>query len=149
MGYYTDFDLTIDGPNGKNDYPHVIKHLRDTCYEAKYALREDGRHSGNEIDWCDYEKDLVALSLNYPLFVFHLRGEGGWCGQGPDVWNAHFKNGEVQMCKAMITFGPCKFQADQGPNPETDPIKAYEAEHVPISSLPPHVQELVKKGLTS
>jgi len=143
MGYYTRYSLEVEGPNPESKYGHVIRRLRNDCEEAEYALDENGDPSGDESKWYDHNNDLVKFSKQYPNLVFHLYGEGEEAG---DLWYKHFQNGESQTCKAIITFDECRFKPGSVPD---DPIAAYEAEHGPIDDLPPHVAELVRKGLAN
>lgn len=146
MGHITRYELVIDGPEPYTDYSHIIEHLRDTNEQAAYALNEDG-NTLNSCKWYTRDEDLKRFSKLYPWVVFHLHGEGD--GDFPDAWNAYFKDGKSQVCPAIVTYEPCKFTPTDPPDAEKDPVKAYETLHGPLSKLPEHVAELVKKGLLS
>jgi hypothetical protein len=90
MGYYTRFELEIySGDDCITDYREVIEEQVD------YDPFDD------ETKWYDYEKDMKAVSKKHPKVVFKISGVGE---EQPNLWEAYFKDGKMQMCKAKITF---------------------------------------------
>lgn len=51
--------------------------------------------------WYDCEKDMKALSLEYPTVTFTVYGDGEESG---DIWRATVKNGVWEEKKAKIVF---------------------------------------------
>lgn len=93
MGYYTDFKLTIESGH------HVTDELVETLEEiTSYDWSDDLTINGK---WYPYEVDMKLISQKFPHMLFKLEGDGEESG---DVWEAYFKNGKMQMCRAKITF---------------------------------------------
>lgn len=95
MGYYTRYELQVIEGN-----PELIEELLNVCPEAKWALLNDGS-TKDSTKWYDSLKDLKNFSLSHPEALFKLYGEGEESG---DIWQAYFKAGKMQMCKAKIIF---------------------------------------------
>ena len=106
MGYYTEYNLKIEGCDFEKA-TEVIEELRESSDGAEYALNEVGESAEN-CKWYDHQKDLKEFSKKYPDLVFELNGEGEESG---DIWKKYFQNGKVQLCNAVIVF------------PEFDPRK--------------------------
>lgn len=95
MGYYTRHNLEIiKGCTG------LISELRDSCDDAKYSFGDDGRCE-ESTKWYSHEEDLISFSKKHPEAIFLLHGEGE---ENLDVWREYYKNGRVQVCKAIISF---------------------------------------------
>jgi len=90
MGYYTRFELEVISGN---DY--------ETDYEEAVIKQVDYNPLVEETKWYGCEVDMKEVSKQYPKVLFKLIGEGEDAG---DLWEAYFKNGKMQMCKAEITF---------------------------------------------
>jgi len=108
MGYNTRYTLNVEHTKLtlvedtlKNDL-EIIKDLRNTCEEAKFALNEHGGSYDNT-KWYNHEDDLVKFSQKYPSIIFTLSGVGEEPG---DVWEKYFKNGKKQIAKATIMIDP-------------------------------------------
>ena len=113
MGYYTNFNLEIDGPVDACD--KAIADMESAALEAevkgrpKYGSLEDNLcylyavYEGNadSSKWYDHEKDMREISKRHPDVLFTLSGEGEESG---DIWKAYHKNGKAQECRAKITF---------------------------------------------
>jgi len=95
MGYYRRYELSvIDGDN------NLITELREFSEDANYAINDNGE-SEDSCKWYKYQEDLKKFSSMHPITLFKLSGEGEESG---DIWNAYFKDGKMQMCKAKIVF---------------------------------------------
>ena len=92
MGYYTYYDLEVEGITDNVDYKHEIAEI------SGYTNLFDGLYK-----WYDHEQDMRKLSARYPECLFTLRGEGEESG---DIWVEYHKNGKMQRCEAKITFDP-------------------------------------------
>lgn len=96
MGYYTRYELEIHADGKKyidiSDAQEKIKNIVD------YDPFQDS------CKWYDHEHDMKALSKEYPDTIFTLVGEGEEAG---DLWKKYFKNGKVQVCKAVVTYPEC------------------------------------------
>lgn len=53
--------------------------------------------------WYEHEQYLFTLSKLFPAVLFRLEGEGE---ENTDQWIKWFKNGKMQVSKAVITFAP-------------------------------------------
>ena len=90
MGYYTRFELEIvSGGDNETDYEEVVTEQVD------YHPFDD------ETKWYSFEKDMKIVSKKHPKVVFKISGEGEESG---DLWEAYFKDGKMQMCKAEIVY---------------------------------------------
>lgn len=82
------------------DEDYILKDLRNSNQEARYALSENGA-SNNNSKWYECKEDLKEFSKKYPNWLFTLSGEGEQSG---DIWKAYFVNGKVQLAKARIVI---------------------------------------------
>ena len=96
MGYNTRYELSLVGNNDNS----IIKDLKDSNEEANYCLCDDGT-SHRSGKWYDHEEDLIMFSQKHKDVLFKLSGEGE---KADYLWHKYFKNGKVQVCKAVITF---------------------------------------------
>lgn len=120
MGYYTDFALTQDIPIDHITMrlcEHEIPANATYCpFDGKlaYGLTEDlikkyleqhglDYYFDERSKWYDWQDNMRALSKQFPFVTFHLHGEGEENG---DIWDAHFRNGKMQLCKAQISIEP-------------------------------------------
>jgi hypothetical protein len=107
MGYYTNFELTIH--EGTAD----VKEVRLALYavlqenpqdnEFLFVIEADLIVTGDSIKWYDHDEDCAELSKKFPGVVFKLHGKGEESG---DLWDAYYKDGKVQICRAKMTFPP-------------------------------------------
>jgi len=96
MGYYTNYTLSIAEDRDGN----IMRQLRKENSGANYCLTRDGE-TQDKCKWYTHERDLKEFSKKYPTTLFTLYSEGEESG---DIWNKHFLNGKVQICKAKIIF---------------------------------------------
>lgn len=104
MGYYTQYTLNVIGPKEVVfDTKSVIKHLRETNIEAKYALDEDGfTNEDTNTKWYSAIEDITEYSKLWPDCEFQLTGYGEENG---DVWKKIVKNGKViKSFRGVIKF---------------------------------------------
>lgn len=118
MGYCTNYDLeitkaektvdilkTISGENETDKfYPfrrNVSKMIQglDNFEKLNYLDIE----GGEGCKWYGHENELKELSKKFPEALFKLHGEGEENG---DIWDKYFKNGKMQVCKAIMTMPP-------------------------------------------
>ena len=92
MGYYTQFKLKIVEGEG-NVYDHEEEIGKITCYNASPF--------DDELKWYDHEEDMRLYSKSHPDILFSVEGLGE--DQG-DHWIKYFKDGKMQMCKAIVSF---------------------------------------------
>lgn len=89
MGYYTRYELEIISGNTKVDHKEEISNqISFNPFEG-------------ECTWYEHEIYMKEYSLQYPDTIFELSGEGE---EGGDIFKHYYKNGKVQVCKAVITF---------------------------------------------
>lgn len=91
MGYLTRFVIETDPENDE-----LWEKLRQDDELGEVFI--EGRVTAK---WYSHERDLKDLSLKYPEVLFTVYGEGEESG---DIWRKYFKNGKMQVCKAVITF---------------------------------------------
>lgn len=96
MGYYTNYNLSVEPDNEK-----MIETVRERIESARYALTESGDDRAS-CKWYGHEDDLKLISFENPNHLFTLWGEGEESG---DLWVKYFKAGKMQMEKAKITYG--------------------------------------------
>lgn len=99
MGYYTSYSLLVNDPKG-NDLDIINDLISDRGNSPYYSFDKFGNTIENQ-KWYDHEKDMIEFSKKYPEVIFTLRGEGE---DSEDIWIKYFKNGKMQVCKAVITF---------------------------------------------
>jgi hypothetical protein len=102
MGYYTKYELEHE-PKSLGHSPSIEKEM-ETLGSGEYDPFED------TVKWYEHEEDMKKLSLQFPDVLFTLSGEGEEAG---DVWKKYFKNGKVQVAKAVLTidaFDPKKLR---------------------------------------
>ena len=103
MGYYTRYKLEVlSGDVDENELAVLFEKITDYPYD----MLED------DMKWYDHKKHMVTISREYPNAIFELSGEGEEAG---DLWKQYFKNGEMQVAEAKITFDlidPDKFGQD-------------------------------------
>ncbi len=96
MGYLTEYNLKIKGV----DTSEVVKHLREHSEHAFYAIDENGDYA-SETKWYEHENEMKEFSSQYPNAIFKLSGEGE---QNGDIWKKYFKDGKMQIARAIIIF---------------------------------------------
>lgn len=101
MGYYTSYRLGVKSTTAEMEVA-IIKDLRSTNENARYALDEEG-YTQEACKWYDCVDDMNEFSKKYPEVLFTMSGEGEESG---DIWEHHFKNGKSQLCQAIMTFPP-------------------------------------------
>jgi len=92
MGYYTTHELEIiRGDDYETEHKKEISALSgyNDCF------------SGEGIKWYDHEKHMRAYSKKHPETLFKLIGDGEENG---DLWHEYYLNGQMQRCKAVLTF---------------------------------------------
>lgn len=99
MGYFTDYSLMWD-----SDKPEDGKNISEFISNLPYWNGEEFDYSTGEIyfgeaKWYDYQKDLCALSKEFPNILFHMYGNGD---DYDDLWEEHWQNGKYQHCHAEI-----------------------------------------------
>lgn len=109
MGYYTNFELAVH--EGAADLVRVREALLvemgleiDESHPDWYFMVDgDVLRSGDSMKWYDHDEECAQMSKRFPGVVFKLHGEGESTG---DVWNAYYKDGKVQICRATMMFPP-------------------------------------------
>ncbi len=96
MGYYTRYDFEVKA-NYKYDF---IGDFRSHDADSSYAFDENGV-SIDTTRWYTHESDVKLFSLKHPDALFILYGNGEEEG---DMWKKYFKNGKMQVVKAIITY---------------------------------------------
>lgn len=126
MGYITKYDLKVSGKPLNEKEKQAIETARKEAEKLTGVLREAAlaglktKENGMLEDpkeiiservgydpfeesckWYDHDKDMVAVSRDFPDTLFELSGEGEESG---DIWKKYFLNGKVQVAKAKIIF---------------------------------------------
>lgn len=98
MGYYTDYTLSVENAEGKEE-------------EIEQRIREVSGYSGLGFEdvynckWYSCFKDMKAVSLEFPNVTFYVYGEGGERG---DMWKAIFRNGKSKDVKPQVVWPDLK-----------------------------------------
>lgn len=104
MGYYTNYEITIDKHNSEIDVQSddfveiVVSRLNEL---SDYGFDED--LSQYSIKWYDWEDHMRQLSSEFPSVLFTVNGVGEEDG---DIWRAYFTNGKCQLEQAIVAFPP-------------------------------------------
>ncbi len=123
MGYYTSFTLLNESSDELEKIADRIYEIRkntndDFCYGitgfgassfSSAVIRRQLKDHFEQVTWDDWEDDMTSLSEALPDIVLHLQG----IGVDYDIWEAHFLNGKIQFCVAVVTiseFDPAKLQ---------------------------------------
>ena len=101
MGYLTRYSLTYRADQ-ELDLTDPIRFFRHKDEDVRYYLDPSGA-AADSVKWYDHETSMLWLSAQFPKHLFTLHGEGEESG---DIWNKHFKNGKMQVCKSEITYPP-------------------------------------------
>ena len=112
MGYYTDYELTVefyarDKLSGKETYRSL-----DTLTAEEISKELDKMGVFDTIDliggWCyanckwyEHDHDMLLLSWKFPDVLFTLHGIGE---NSDDMWYAYYLNGKMQYCPAQIEY---------------------------------------------
>lgn len=96
MGYYTRYNLTA------TEWPEELTNYLRSNEDDFYPIEEDGTLK-DSATWYNHEKYILELSKVFPEIRFTLSGEGE---DNEDIWEKHFLNGKMQLCKAQITIPP-------------------------------------------
>lgn len=108
MGYETIFSLSISGNN--KDKSQVNAYLKKPDNPKFHGLLNLETIEGFIVEsynktciakWYDWESDMRKFSTLFPKVVFNLHGLGE---DSEDMWIAHFRNGKMHLCKAVITY---------------------------------------------
>lgn len=128
MGYYTYFNISIDGAK-PNQFIDIYKAFYKCIYgeeidpsDSKHPYERDGKiyaqgYGGREYEitdiedeinsaflyedmkWYDFYADMQAISRLFPDVIFHLSGDGE---DHDDLWEADFMNGVGSTRAAII-----------------------------------------------
>lgn len=102
MGYYTHYKLVVKN----EDHPQHEKFVEWIENEPEpddgsYRLHDFWTDEAESCKWYDHEKEVAAMSKQFPELIFVLSGEGEESG---DIWIKYFKDGKVQTCLARIVY---------------------------------------------
>ena len=98
MGYYTDFELTVDRVNPllRADLEEEIRKMN--VFDPGNV---DTGWSVNAAKWYDHDEDMLLLSRRFPDTVFTLYGYGDSID---DRWVSYYKSGAQQYAEAVIIY---------------------------------------------
>jgi hypothetical protein len=127
MGYYTEYSLTVDYSQAKDEAEkkkqseieeiqqsnisdelknRLIKDVEKT-YQTSVITQNDVidhltyNPFNNRCTWYEHTEDMWRVSKKYPNAIFSLYGNGEENG---DMWVKYFMNGKVQTERAVITY---------------------------------------------
>ena len=95
MGYYTNYEVSVE--NGSIDLDELKISLEEFSKYVFYNFKL------NQATWYEHESDMREVSVHYPNIVLALHGEGE---EAKDMWCKYFKNGKMQICKAVVSYLP-------------------------------------------
>lgn len=112
MGYYTDFELKLYGPddNIKIFLAHDPEIYGSPFGKMFYAASKEELcfNSGDSCKWYEHDEEMKQLSSWYPDILFELTGYGEEAG---DIWRKFYKNGVQSGGAATIVFPIYKKEA--------------------------------------
>jgi hypothetical protein len=97
MGYQTDFILTVDPLPEQGSV--LDRYLQDEFYFSRWSHE----YEAESMKWYGYEEDMLALSKDYPDYLFILQGDGEDRG---DDWVMYFKGGKHYQVYLHIEVPP-------------------------------------------
>lgn len=110
MGYCTYFELTIKKtdnitPATVDEANTIMDWLKENnvyVYNmfASYGI-SDYMQSDDCYKWYEYEEDMIALSKQFPDFIFTLFGDGE---DGDDFWYADFMDGKHKFRPVRFVY---------------------------------------------
>jgi len=122
MGYYTNFELTgIEGTASMFEVKTVLDDVMGFPSDESifgFENSNEGEYGGVSLTtsdackWYDHDEDCAAMSKQFPGVVFKLHGDGEEAG---DQWDAYYKDGLCQICRALPPvfppFDPAKLKS--------------------------------------
>lgn len=105
MGYYTKFRLITSSANLAQDALTAMESTGVVIgygYDFLKDLLEDDSNT-DDVKWYEHEQNMREWSARAPGVLFTLEGEGEEAG---DLWKKYFKDGKMQICRAILTFEP-------------------------------------------
>lgn len=111
MGYYTFYQLRVRKLNGEQTWTkEEVEELTNVLKERKvwgYAFNNVEFFNSltftanNEVKWYEYDEDMLAISKQFPDYVFQLHGDGE---ETEDFWFAYYQNGKLEYCPAHLIY---------------------------------------------
>lgn len=132
MGYYTDFNLTVESAPGQTADLAMIDEVITTELGDVFNDGEPGSYYGNA-KWYGWRADMAELSRRFPEALFYLEGHGE---NGDDIWGWYFLNGWEQTNGVEIIynrFDPAYMQpssTDSPPSPLFEPNPTIDTEQL-------------------
>lgn len=99
MGYYTKYSVEFS-PQSDAVVMHVEKFKGSDDYNEN-CFYEAWVDSTEDVKWYNHEDFMKTLSKKFPVTLFILEGLGE---EQPDMWKKYFKDGKMQVCRAIISF---------------------------------------------
>ncbi len=99
MGYYSSFDLEIEGNISSSEKKAIIQKLHESFPVSEYAFDENGE-SQETVKWYDMKINMIEFSKDYPTLLFIVTREGE--GQA-DVTKYWFRNGKSVCVDGVVT----------------------------------------------
>ena len=109
MGYYTDFKISLEKGEVKNEDEFEFFQLKlekESGYQFDLScnvLTLNGK-------WYEHEEHLKTVSEKFPHLTFLVEGEGEENG---DIWKATVKDGTFKKVKAKIVFDEVSFGGEE------------------------------------
>ena len=115
MGYYTYYSMEARKIKDENEFNAIIKEM--TKLEL-YGIFGDSNYyesdhkaffsACDDVKWYEHTYDMMKFSKIFPNVVFKLHGDGE---ERDDMWDEYYHNGEVEKCRAQITYPePCNIE---------------------------------------
>ena len=109
MGYSTDYSLTVRPVKNETEFNDLKAVLSMEKFNLIYYAFDSGWYTEKDhtayfytydsVKWYNNRDDMIEISKRFPNMVFMLEGQGELPG---DMWKCYFKNGEWEMCEAVI-----------------------------------------------
>ena len=111
MGYYTNFEVTIEAP------AHTLQAIKDYINEVSGEQLDWGTDTGTTSEstkWYDCEYDMRLVSQRYPFAYIEVHGKGE---EPSDLWRIYVTNGQTQKVEAFIAYPECTLKRYEAPEP--------------------------------
>jgi hypothetical protein len=98
MGYYTDYELELQGKGPIYDRLKEKAYDIELCYSR--SLEQVITDGLSEVKWYDHEEDLNSVSKDWPnvMFVLTCLGEDG------ERWRVYSMNGVAQKVPGKVLY---------------------------------------------
>ena len=104
VGYNARCTLTILDDLHKDRVISTVEVIRRMSDEARFAIDDQGRPSGNEGSWRTSDEDLLKVTKLIPGLLLQLDKVGDY--DEPFFERTYYRGGAMQKCKGVVVYDP-------------------------------------------